>query len=429
VSHVAVRVNPNLHLEQNYHTLNGNFDNYDLSNYKRCYQLLKDNLGDELIQLSYHDNKSTYTVKLKSLKNYFSKFYQLHSLILEPYCAITRELYFLHETAKALDQFNNKVLNLSNQKFRARILYPNIIYLLIRMCPHARNFLQTTIKKVYRQINNSSNALIFAHVSSLYLDEEVIKTDILYEFLGNGLKKLDPLQVHNLHGFYIRVFQNIFYYYFKKEQQVHASMHNVWDMQYNLDTNMSTSSARLTVYKDVLFDIQIKRIYKRSPTISQICYNFSIFRNIVLNNELQSMYFSKHTDSTLLDNSEYKLLKFYDNDRLNEKGIMKLKELPLVYQLLRCIHIKNPTAKAYNEMLIKPEVVREAVVDELMYPFKNFFHENVLHDIINKIATNFTTNLLTGEYINPLTLATIKINQISFIIQLKKFINFCLTGD
>lgn len=395
--------------------------------YSKKYNLLYDIMGDNLKQLSRDSVKSAHTVKLKNLKNYIKKFNMLHSLILSSYDDIVKELYLLHETAKSLEKFNNDVLGLSNQKFRARILYPNIVYILIRMCPNARNFLQTIIKRIYNEINKSSRSIINAHVSSIYLDKEVIKTDILYEFLGNGLKKLNPLDVYNIHGFYTKVFRNIFYYYFKKEQQLHTSLCNIWDIHNILDNN-NHSPTRLSIYRDVLYNIQIEKMYKRSPTISQIYYNFSIFQNIVINNELQCMYFSTNTDVNILENNEYKLIKFYDDDLLSNEFIQELKKLPIIYQLLRCIHINNPNVKAHNEMLIKPEVVQHAVIEELMYPFKNFFHENIIYDILSKIAANFTSSILTGEYINPLTLATVKIEQISFITQLKKFINMCIMG-
>jgi hypothetical protein len=43
-------------------------------------------------------------------------------------------------------------------------------------------------------------------------------------------------------------------------------------------------------------------------------------------------------------------------------------------------------------------------------------------DILDKIAYNFTDNILTGEYINLVTLNSIKISQISFVNQIKDFI-------
>lgn len=434
MTQVAVRVTPSLEFKNSvlpsiddYNEEHETFNDYHYITQSKNYRLLVDILGDDLYQLS-DSSKTAHTAKLKNLRNYMSQFYRLYSLILHGYDDVVRELFLLHELAKSLDAFNENNLQLSNQKFRARILYPNVIYVLIRMCPSARKFLQNTIKRVYNEINRTSNSLIKAHASSIYLDKDVIKTDILYEFLGNGLRKLDPLAVNNLTGFYIKVFRNIFYYYFKKEQQLHASLSNVWDIHELIDQNKSHSPTRLSLYKDILYDVQVERMYKRSPTISQIQYNFNIFRNIVLNNEFQSLYFSTQTDVNLLDNDEYKLMKFYDDDLMDYEFIKEIKKLPIIYQLVRCIHLQNPNAKAYNEMSVKPEMVHDAIVEELMHPFKNFFREDVVYDIISQIAANFTTSILSGEYINPMTLSTTKINHVTFIIQLKKFINLCIYG-
>lgn len=388
-------------------------------------QLLQDIMGDDLIRLSNDTLKSAQTVKLKRLKQYINKFNSLNSLILHPYNDLMKELYLLHYTAKSLYLFNERQLNLTQQQFRMRILYPNLIYILIRLSPNARKFLYSTIKLVYNQIKKKSSSIINAFTNSIYTDEEVIKTDILYEFLGNGLRKLNPLDVRDINAFYAQVFRNIFDYYFKKEQRLHASLNDIWNIQEILD-NYAQPSTRLSIYRDVLYNIQIEKMYKRSPTISQIWYNFSIFRNIVIPNEFQNIYFSTMTDINVLNNDEYKLIKFYDDDLLQKEFLVEIKKLPIIYQLLRCIHINNPSTKAYNEMLIKPDVVKHAVLEELVYPFKNFFQEDIIHDILNKIATNFTNSILNGEYINPLTLSVIKINQLTFLTQLKKFINLCI---
>ncbi|MFW6219392.1 MAG: hypothetical protein ACOC33_00860 [bacterium] len=391
------------------------------------YNLLYDIMGDDLLRLSKDPNKSANTAKLKNIKKYISKFNTLNSLILSSYDDVTKELYLLHETAKSLQDFNDNTLKLSDRDFRAKLLYPNIIYILIRLSPNARSFLQKIIGKVYNEINKKSS-IIKAHINSLYLDENLIKSDVLYSFLGNGLKKLDPLQVNNLFGFYTQVFRNIFHYYFKADQGMKAKMYNICDMQDMMSSSLYSAPMRLSIYRDILYNHQVERMYKKSPTISQIYYNFSIFQNIVISNEFQNMYFSTNTDISVLNNDEYKLIKFYSDDLTRKEFIESLKKLPLIYQLLRCIHISYPGVKAYNELNIKPDLVQNAVLEELMYPFKNFFHENVIYDILTTISENFTLNILSGEYINPLTLSTTKIEHVSFIIQLKKFIGLCLTG-
>ena len=387
------------------------------------YNILNEILGSDLKRISEETN--TQTIRSKTLKKYVDTFKELHNLLLFNHNDLTQELYLLHETAKGLMEFNDHHTKLSYKVFRAKLFFPNLIYILIRLCPNANKFLRSSIKKVYAIYCKKHKAIINAHINSYYLDQDIIKTDILYQFLGNGLRKLNPLEVHNLHGFYYACFERSFSYYFKNKQEIQANLLSIFNIHDVFDVNFKTST-RLSVYRDVLYEMQVEKFYQRSPTISQICFNFSIFRNIITNNEFQSTYFSTYKDVAVLNNEEYKLIKFYDDDSLNKDLIVELKKLPIIYQLLKAVRISNQNAKPYNEMMIKPKMVQDAVLEELMYPFRGFFHESYLYDILEKIAFNFTKSILSGEYINLLTLSHIKIDHISFIIQLKKFISLCL---
>ena len=131
-------------------------------------------------------------------------------------------------------------------------------------------------------------------------------------------------------------------------------------------------------------------------------------------------------NSAGITNNEYKLLKIYDDDIMNEQIIEKIRKLPTIFKLLKCVHIVNPKGKPHNEMVIKPELLKFAVRDELIHPFRNFFNENYLLPILEKVAENFVNSLLMGDYINLITLAPIKINQISFVEQVRKFVRICL---
>jgi hypothetical protein len=86
----------------------------------------------------------------------------------------------------------------------------------------------------------------------------------------------------------------------------------------------------------------------------------------------------------------------------------------------------NPKVRPYNEKLFKPKLVKLAVFEELMSPFKNNFADKNMMEILDRISMNFTNSILTGEYINLFTLTTVKINQFSFISQTRKFVRLCL---
>ncbi len=159
--------------------------------------------------------------------------------------------------------------------------------------------------------------------------------------------------------------------------------------------------------------------------------NYRIFKNVIVNNEFQDAYMAicstKSRSIFKLDNNEFKLIKIYDNDIINEDTLEKIKKLPTIFKLLKCVHIANPKSKPYNDMLIKPELVKSVILDELTYPFKNVFSDGYLQPVLSRIADNFVNLILSGEYINLMTLTTVRIDQISFIEQLKKFVRICLS--
>lgn len=336
-------------------------------------------------------------------------------------------LYLLYQTANALYTYNTNILKISNIQFRSRILFPYLIYILQQYLPETRKFLQTSIRNVFERIQRGSEKLVNVYVNSFYLDRDVIKHNILLEFLGNGLMKFDPLHVGKIDVFYRSVFSSIFHFYFMKKQDTSKIYTNFWSIENILNT--SNSSTRLNLYKDVLYNLQVDNYYKISPIYIQLGMNYRIFKNIIINNEFQDVYMSvcnKTKSVSKVTNSEYKLIKIYNDVMINEETMDKIKKLPTIFKLLKCVHIANSRAKPYNEMLIKPELVKFVILDELSYPFKNIFSDGYLQPILTRISDNFVNLVLSGEYINLMTLTNVRIDQISFIEQLKKFIRICI---
>ena len=200
---------------------------------------------------------------------------------------------------------------------------------------------------------------------------------------------------------------------------------------FNNILNTSNSSTRLSLYKEVLYNLQVDKYYKSSPIYVQLGLNYRVFKNVIINNEFQDVYMAACTRSRRsifrLDNNEFKLIKIYDNDLINEQTLEKIKKLPTILKLLKCVHIANPKAKPYNDMLIKPELVKSVILDELTYPFKNVFSDGYLQPVLSRISDNFINLILSGEYINLMTLTSVRIDQISFVEQLKKFVRICLS--
>ena len=90
----------------------------------------------------------------------------------------SKKLFILHQT-ETLQRYNDLILEIPYQEFRAKFYFPNIIYLLIRFLPTARAFIQKTIRYVYALIKKRSSGIVNLHENSLYLDKDVIKSDVL----------------------------------------------------------------------------------------------------------------------------------------------------------------------------------------------------------------------------------------------------------
>jgi len=337
-------------------------------------------------------------------------------------------LFLLYLTTNALSMYNENVLKMSNVQFRSRILFPYLIYILQQHLPDARKFLQATVRNVYERIRKSSEKLVNVYVNSFYLDQDVIKYNVLLEFLRNGLKKFNPLTVGKIDSFYRSMFFSIFHFYFMKKQDTSKIYTNFWSVENTLST--SNSSTRLSIYRDVLYNLQVDQYYKVSPIYVQLGMNYRIFRNVIVNNEFQDIYIAAKCGgkrSIKTSSPEHKLIEVYNNDLINEETIQKIKKLPTIFKLMKCVHIANPKAKPYNDMFIKPELVKSVILDELSYPFRNVFSDGYLQPILTRISENCVNLILSGEYINLMTLIPVRINQISFVEQLRKFIRICLS--
>jgi hypothetical protein len=389
-----------------------------------AYQLLLNNFGEDLAAIKHDESK---VIKLKKIEKYINELKQTFELQLCNRSIIVKELYLLHQTAKALERHNTDVLSFSYPQFRNIIYFPNVFYILVRLLPHAKEFLQIIVKKVYQEINNKSNGLINSHINSFYLDKDSIKSSVLTEFLGNGIKKFNPVEIGNIKYFYKNCFRSIFNFYFKRKRNLSDQELTCFCFETNKTSNITS---RTSIYKDVLYAIHVEKTQKKHTILNQLSYNFQIFKNIIVSNEFQNIYQHTKDNENSISNNEFKLIDFFDDDIFIDQPDLldEIRKLPLIYKLLRCVHIQSTNTLPYNDCLIKPEVVKMVIIEELSSCFKNLFIDSVVMDILDQIAKNFIKNILSGEYINLITFSTVRINHISFLEQLRKFIRLCLNS-
>ena len=408
---------------------NENFDPL----FEATYLIFKDCFSDQFQNAIKIDKKlfSPVTFKTKTFQNYIEKFNQHHQDSLSSRSTVVREMYLLYQTARCMYRYNEEELHLSYVQFRSHFYFPNIIFLLVRYLHETRSFLQKTIKAAYFLIQKKNERLIYLFENSIYTDVDVIRTDVLYTFLGNSLKKLNPFDVKNITAFYRQVFLNHFFYYFRCEQKIHSKVIEEISTDSIVEEEKFVPT-REGLYKDVLTNLQVESYKEISPTMRQLHYNYNIFKNVIINNEFQSLYLSSTRsmdEKSLycnLDNSQYKVLSLYDKIMSDEEFVNELRKLPIIYKLLKSVHLitKNVRSKLKS---VRREVIVSAVADELAIPFKNLINSDTsIRTVLLKIADNFVHSILVGEYISLQTLAPIKIDTLSFVQQLKKFIKLCV---
>ena len=400
--------------------------------FEASYLIFKDCFDEQFQNAMKIDKKlfSPVTFKTKTFQKYIEKFNQHHQESLSSRSIIIKEMYLLYQTARCMYRYNDEELHLTHVQFRSHFYFPNIIFLLVRYLQETRLFLQKTIRSAYFLIQKKNERLIYLFENSIYTDVDVIRTDVLYTFLGNSVKKINPYEVKSITAFYRQVFLNHFFYYFRCEQKVHSKVVEEISTDSVVEDEKVTST-REGLYRNVLTNLQVESYKDVSPTMKQLHYNYNIFKNVIINNEFQSLYLSsqpldKKSIYCNLDNSQYKVLSLYDKIISDEEFVNELRKLPIIYKLLKSVHLitKNTKSKLKS---IHREVVVSAVADELAIPFKNLLNSDTsIRTVLLKIADNFVQSILVGEYISLQTLAPINIDTLSFVQQLKKFIKLCV---
>lgn len=377
--------------------------------------------------------KTPVTFRSKTFQSFIQKFNELHDNTLSARSNLVKELYILHHFSKAISRYNDDIIHDSYIKFRSHYYFPNVLYLLIRFLPEARRFFQKMLKAAYYIIKKNNSRLIYLFENAIYTDVGTIQTDVLYTFIGNAIKKINPCTIDNLESFFRSVFLNHFFYYFKYEQSIHSQ---VMDTMSYSETILDSKyiSTRENLYRDVLTNIQVDAYQNESPTMRQIIYNYNIFKNAISNNEFQNIFLTRDAEVTYdicdLNNTKYKILTMYNKINESNQFIVELKSIPLIFKLLKSVHLITRIDTVSKFKSVNYELIKSAVVDELSYPFRNIIHSDLtILPVIKKIAHNFATSILSGEFINLQTLAPIKIDSMSFIMQLRKFIKLCLTTN
>lgn len=412
--------------------MNIQFDNNDIQydvNSEIAIKMIEIYVGEDIQNIC--NNLETFgatAASNKSLSKLVTALKDSYYNIIKDYDEIRQELFLLHKICIGLYEFNKKHINYSYSKYRSIILFPNLIYLLVKYFHKTQVFLRKSIQKVHSEYSRHYYSIIQRYTNSYYIDDQVIQNDILCQFLGNALVKFNPLEIDKLTIFYHQIFRSSYFYYFRAKENFNIDYYDSNDIKFK-PIQLNNVPTKLKLYKEILYDLQIKKMIENNPIMIQLNYNYNIFKNIVINNEFQNLYYSI-TDNIFAaeSNIQFNLLNIY-NIQLSENNqfLKKLQKLPIIFKLLKCIHIYSKRTAAYNSLIIQPPMVKTLVLEELMITFKQLFSEQYIHEILENIAQKFVDNILCGEYINPLTFNTFQIQDYSFANQLCQFIRLIIS--
>lgn len=373
-------------------------------------------------------------IRSKILVAYVNKFYEQNQEILEDKTELERELFVLNQTTRALSLYGTHILGLGKQYFRQKIYFPNIVYILVRLLPTARTFIQKVIRACYNSIRKNHSSLINLYENSIYTDKEQIISEIMFCFLGSSIRDIKVLGITNLWAFFRSIFNNHFRYFFMSEQKIHSSWINYWNVDEQLENEKYSIPTRENIYRDCLIELQLRLYRRHSSLFRQLDYNYEIFKKAITSNELQTMYFAavKSISPEVFDktNNQYKLMTFY-NHILNDDGsnelLNQIKKLPIIFKMLKSVRLVRKKSAASVIHGVHPEMIKSAVVEELIYPFRNILRaDGNVHPVLQQVSENFVESVLGGEYLSLISLTTVKTDQYSFVQQLIEFVKICI---
>lgn len=218
--------------------------------HKHLFNTINYILKDKSIKYSYASVKSI------NAKNFIDELTTSHFNVINNFEPLSQQLFLLHQICNGLYYYNNYYFKLNYVEFRTRVLFPNLIYIMVRFFQKVNKFFQTCIRNAYNTYKDKYANVIKRYISSYYCDEDLIKTDILYTYLGNGLRKQDPRLITHPKQYYLNCFKSLLYFYFKSEEKNYIEIKDIIELDTIID-NRLISSPRQKLYKDVLFELHI----------------------------------------------------------------------------------------------------------------------------------------------------------------------------
>ena len=369
------------------------------------------NLKIIFINLFGDDFKSEFNIsQIQNLIEVFKKFDS--NIVVELY---KRQFHILYLIAHTLHKYNEENLKLSPDVFYEHFYFPNMISILSSHMKEAKVMLRNIVRDTYEEVHERCQDIVDFYLVFFNNDSQVIKNDILHIFLNTLFLEADPINIENVKTHYTTDFRYLLYSYLKNKTTGLSPLEVSPDIIHE-DSNLFTST-RLRIYEDGIKITQIQELCDKSNTYNRILQNYNNIKTNVISNELQKIFLYITTKTATNDN-RISMLSVLDE----EKNLENIKiKLPLIYKLLRSLHITtkaNPIDENFKILMYK------SIYEVLFIEFSKNLSNEISINLANNISKKITYSLTSGQYIDPLTMDSLSINNYMFLTQLKTFLEF-----
>jgi hypothetical protein len=345
------------------------------------------------------------------IQSLISTFYKFESqIVAEEY---VKQFHILYLIGHIMHKYNYENLGLNNTEFYNDFYFPNIISILSSHLRGARRILNSIVTTTYVDVRDKCQDVVEFYLVFFNRDHTIIKNDILNIFLNTLFLDNDPVEIDDIKDYYSSNFRYLIYSYLKNKTSGLLTFEV--DPTVIREDHMISVSARYKIYEDGIRVTQIQELCDKPNTQDRVLQNYNKLKSNVITNELQKFYLYA-TNKTATNDNKISILSTLNNEEQLDKVKSKL---PLIYKLLRAIHINtkdNVIDDNFRQLIYK------SIYEVLYLEFEKNISKDLAVSLANNISKKMTHSLTFGQYIDPLTMEPVSVNTHGFVIQLKQFL-------
>lgn len=325
------------------------------------------------------------------------------------------QFHALYLIGHTLHKYNNENLQLPN--FYDKFYFPNMVSILSSHMVEAKRILNTVMKTSYTEVREKCQDIVDFYLVFFKQDHSTIKNDILNMFINTMFLDSDPQDTTDIREYYESTFRYLLYSYLK----VKTANHTDFEINPELikEEHLISISQRYKIYDEGIRISQIHEMCRGSNTDNRIIQNYNNLKADISTNELQKFYLYSTDKISNNDNRLDLLSTFTDTE-----GLLEIqRNLPLIYKLLRSIHI---TSKPNDINQGFRDLIYSTSYEILFLAFFKTTSKEKAANMAENTARKITKSITTGLYVDPITLDHVPINNYHFINQLKQFLELML---